>query len=160
MQNRHLPFVTASVAAAILVLSPGQAEAAAPECEDLTVDAMEELRAEIQNAYDTVPPASEQQFDAARLFLDDALDEADEMIGWMLITGDPSTTYAEAGTLGNWLMRISSKLWAGAHWSAIGAAVHGSTDARDAFELSLDAGETTTDLRRSAGRCYLGPYLP
>lgn len=106
-----------------------------------------------------MPPASQQQFNSARLFLDAALDEADTMISWMSTTGDP-TTYAEASAVGNFLMRISRQLWVGAHWSSIGAAALGNSDAEQAFELTMDAIETNTDLRRSAGRCYMGAYLP
>ncbi|MCR9162964.1 MAG: hypothetical protein ACE37F_14695 [Nannocystaceae bacterium] len=149
------------VSAFVAVAAPSsRAHAAAPECADLTVGAMGDLQDQISAALFAVPAGTQPQYVAARNALTEAQDEIEDAIAFME-DNDPATThYAEAAQLAAWLSRANVDLWNGALQASVGAAVHGSSQARSAFKLTMEASETTTDLRRKAGLCYMGGYLP
>ncbi len=155
-----LPFVCGVVVSGGFFLSPASARAAAPECEDLTVDAMNGLLAEIDDAEDALPGGSEPEYVQARLAFDNATAEVNTMIAWMLANDPSETLYSEAAQLAGWLGRANVDLWAAATPASVGAGKYSSTGAKASFELAMNASETATDLRRSAGLCYIGGYLP
>lgn len=69
------------------------------------------------------------------------------------------TTYAEGGMIKEHVRNSLDWMSEAGHWALISAIYHESTDARDAFEGTIEALADGQTLFAESGRCYMSGYL-